>query len=143
MKKTFQYLSFAFAIVVLAALNSCGGDDPSATEVMTKKLIAHPWQLSSASVDAADKTSLYSGLGITFTKTGFAASNGLPVWPASGTWTFTDKSATAIIRNDDLEVEITELTKTSLKLTFTWNKNTFEPGRIKSVDGVHVFTFTE
>ena len=143
MKKTFQYLNFAFAIVVLAALSSCGGDDPSASEVMTKKLIAHPWNLSSATVDATDKTSTYSGLNVTFTKTGFTATNGLPIWPATGTWEFTNNKATSIIRNDDLEIEITEASKTTLKLTFTWNKTTFEPGRVSSVDGVHVFTFTE
>lgn len=143
MKKTFQYLSFAFAIGVLATLSSCGGDGPSASEVMTKKLIAHPWNLQSATVDGTDKTSTYTGLAITFTKTGFTASNGLPIWPASGTWEFIDKQAKGIIRNDDLEITITEATATTLKLTFTWSKTTFEPGRVGSVDGLHVFTLTE
>lgn len=143
MKKIFQNISFAFAIGVFAALSSCGGDEASASEIMTKKLIAHPWNLSSATVDATDKTSTYSGLSITFAKAGFTASNGLPIWPATGTWEFTDNKAKSIIRNDDLEIEITEATNTTLKLTFTWNKTTFEPGRVKSVDGVHVFTFIE
>jgi hypothetical protein len=143
MKNTFQYLSFAFVVGVLVVLCGCGGDDPSASEVMTKKLTAHPWTLSSAMVDGNDQTTLYDGLVITFTKTGFTTTNGGVVWPASGNWEFIDKNATGIIRNDDLEVAITEATKTTLKLTFTWSKTTFEPGRVKSIDGNHVFTFTE
>lgn len=143
MKKTFQYLSFVFAIGGMAFISSCGGDEPSATELMTKKLIVHPWILSSATVDATDKTSTYSGLSITFTKTGFTATNGLPVWPTSGTWEFTDKKGSEFITNDDLVVEIVQATSTTLTLSFSWDVTTFEPGRTKSVDGNHVFTFTE
>lgn len=143
MKKIIQYISFAFAIGGMVVLSSCGGDGPSASAVMTKKLIAHPWNLSSATVDGVDKTSTYTGLSITFSKTNYTATNGAPIWPTSGTWEFTDKKASGFIRNDDLVVEILEATSTSLKLSFSWDATTFEPGRTKSVGGNHVFTFTE
>ena len=143
MQKIFQYVSFAFAIGVLVTFSNCGSNDPSASEVMTKKLIAHPWKLSIATVDGTDKTATYSGLTITFTNTGYTATNGLPIWPASGTWQFTGDKATSITRNDGLELAITEATDATLKLTFTWNKTTFETGRAGSVSGLHVFTFTK
>jgi hypothetical protein len=141
--KTILKLKILVVLLGITLLPGCGGNDPSASEVMLKKLMAHPWELSNALVDGTDETTLYQGLVITFTKTGFTASNGGPIWPASGTWEFTDNKAKSIIRGDDLVVEIVEASKTTLKLSFIWDNNTFEPGRVSSVGGDHVFTFVE
>jgi hypothetical protein len=142
MKKIF-YLSAVLLMIGSMLLSGCGGDGSSANEIMTKKLTAHSWELSSATVDGNDETALYDGLTITFTKTGFITTNGGVTWPASGTWEFVDKSGKTIIRNDDLEIEILEASKTTLKLSFFWDNSTFESGRVSSVGGDHVLTFVE
>jgi hypothetical protein len=143
MKRIFRLLPFIMLAAGLTILSSCGGDDPSASAVMTKKLIAHPWELSNVTVDGTDKTALYSGLTITFSKTGFTTTNGGVVWSASGTWEFIDKKAQFMIRNDDLEIEIIEATSSTLKLGFSWTSDTFGPGRASSIAGNHVVTLVE
>jgi hypothetical protein len=143
MKRIFRLIPIMVLAAGLTVLSSCGGDDPTPVQTMTKRLIAHPWELSSATVDGTDETTLYNGLTITFTETGFTTTNGGVVWPPSGTWEFIDKSAKIIIRNDDLQIEILESVNTSLKLGFTWTSDTFGPGRVGSVAGNHVLTFVE
>jgi hypothetical protein len=141
--KTIFKLNILAVLLGITLMSGCGGDDPSASQIMLKKLMAHPWELTNAIVDENDETTLYNGLVITFTKTEFTASNGTPIWPASGTWEFTDNKAMTIIRGDGLVVEILEASKTTLTLSFTWNNSTFEPGRISSIGGDHEFTFVE
>ena len=141
MKSITKILLFPIVVVGLLFTNGCGGDEPSDSEVILKKLMAHPWQLSNALVDGTDKTSLYSGLSLTFTKTNITATDITPSWPTTGTWEFTDAKAKAIIRNDDLEIQLVEVSKDLLKISYTWNSTTFEPGRVKSVSGNHVLTF--
>lgn len=131
------------SITTVILLSSCGGSDPSPQEVKLKKLIAHGWTLSSVTVDGVDKTSLFSGMTLSFTKTNYTTTNGAIVWPSSGTWEFVDSKGTTIIRNDDLEITITEITGTTLKLSLVWSSTTYGPGRATSVAGNHVFSFVE
>jgi hypothetical protein len=142
-KKTLSFvvlIALVFAFVLLAG---CKGDDPSASEIMTNQLTVNTWKVSSVTVDGTDQTSLFTNMTLTFTSASYTTANGGVVWPSSGTWTFTDKTATSIVRNDDLEIDITEVTANSLKLSLTWARNTFEPGRISSVAGNHVFSFVK
>jgi hypothetical protein len=143
-----QKIGFIGSIVLLAMtftfLAGCkGSDDPSAADVNTQKLIANTWKLSSVQVDAVDQTSLFTGMTLKFTATNYTTTNGGVVWPASGTWTFTDDTAKKIKRNDNLEIAITEITDASLKLTLSWTAGTFGSGRVASVAGTHVFTFAK
>lgn len=132
------------AITSLITLSNCGGDDgPSVAEVTTKKLMAHPWHTANALVNGVDKTSVYSGLSLTFAKSAFTATNITPSWPISGTWVFVDKEATLLKRDDDLEIEILEITEDRLKISYTWNSTTFKPGRVTSVSGNHILTFAK
>ena len=121
----------------------CKDNGPTVTEVTTQQLTSHPWKVSVVTVDAVDKTSLFTNMTLTFTASGYTTTNGGPVWPASGTWKFVDGAARKIIRNDDLEITITEITDTSLKFSLTWNANTFGSGRTSSVAGNHLFTLTK
>lgn len=143
MHKASLLLILTAIILTTILLTSCGGDDPTAAQVMTKELTANAWKVSSVTVDAMDKTDLFTNMTLTFTNTNYVTTNGGVVWPASGTWEFIDKEAKIIIRNDELEIEITEITSASLKLSFNWTRNTFEPGRVSSVAGEHVFTFVK
>lgn len=143
MKSMTKIVIQLFVLVGLVLTSSCGGDDPSASEVALKKLMAQPWHLSNALVDGTDKTSVYSGLSITFTKTNFTATNVTPSWPATGTWKFSDKSAKEILRGDDLLIDIIEINDGTLKISYRWNSTTFESGRANSVSGNHVLTFVK
>ena len=133
-------------LLIILALTSCGGGDPTPTPVSKQdevkaKLTSPTWKMQSVTVDGADKTTLYKDLTLKFTASGFTSTNGGAIWPASGTWTFTNEEATAIKRDDGLEVALQEVTDTSLKLAMTWSKTTLGPGRVESVSGKHVFSF--
>ena len=133
-------------LLVILALTSCGGGggDPTPTPVSKQdevkaKLTSPTWKMQSVTVDGADKTTLYKDLTLKFTASGFTSTNGGAIWPATGTWTFTSTEATAIKRDDGLEVKLQEVTDASLKLGLTWSKTTL--GRVESVSGAHVFSF--
>ena len=141
-------MTLAFMISVMVAiltLSSCGSDTPtlSKQDEVKAKLIASTWNIGSVMVDGTDKTTVYPNLKLTFTSAGFTSLNGGVIWPASGTWTFTSADATAFTRNDDLVVTIQEVTATSLKLALAWDKTTIGPGRVSSVGGQHVFSFSK
>lgn len=132
-------------------LSSCdsGGDDPTTQmtkqEEVTSLLVGagstpKTWTMQSVAVDGVDKSTLFGGMTIKFTAGTFTVANGGPLWPATGTWTFTSDQAITIKRDDGTEVQV-QATATSLKLTMTWNKKTFGTGRTTSVSGQHVFTF--
>lgn len=148
MKKLFNTPSIRKIILLLVVasaavlLVNCKGKDPQPSEqdVVKTKLASSPWTLQSVTVDGVDQTAVYQGLTITFTATTYTTTKGGIVWPASGTWSFTDDTATAIKREDGTEVKV-EATDTSLKLTLTWAKTTLGTGRVESVKGLHVFTF--
>ena len=136
-------------LVVIVQLMSCGGSKsdptpatPSAQDDVKTKLTANNWNMQSVSVDGVDKSSLYNGLTIKFSGTTFTVTNGGPVWPASGSWSFTADDGTKIKRDDGIEV-LVEATATTLKLTLTWTKTTLGSGRVESVKGQNVFTFVK
>lgn len=122
---------------------ACGGDEetPTLAEATTQLLTARTWKLNKLTVDGTDQTSLMSKLTLNFSKSGFTATQGDPVWPASGTWAFTDDTGTVMKRSDGVEVAIVEVTDAALTLRLTWAKNTLGPGRSQSVAGVHTFAF--
>jgi hypothetical protein len=128
----------------LFSLTGCDeGGSVSKQEEVTAKLTAATWKVGTVTVDGVDKTSIYNGLTLKFNASGYTATNSGAVWPGSGTWNFTSEEATAIKRNDGLEISIEDATDTSLKLKLTWTKTTLSTGREQSVAGTHVFSFTK
>lgn len=142
-------VSFAMLNAFALLLSSCGGGSNdlalTAGDKAVVNLVAGPWKVVSVTVDGVDKTSLFTGFTITFTKSsantgGYSTANGGAVWPATGQWTIGDmNTAGSFLRSDGLEVLLTEITDTSLKMSLAWTKNTFGPGRIESISGQHVF----
>ena len=135
----------AITLIAMGTLMSCGDDGASVskeTEVRSK-LISAQWKVNAVDVDGSDQSDVYPDLKLTFTSTGYTSINGGVIWPASGTWSFTTKEATSITRNDGLEIEILEITETTLKLGLSWTETTIGPGRVKSLSGEHVFIFTK
>ncbi|MBX7127069.1 MAG: hypothetical protein K1X47_15345 [Cyclobacteriaceae bacterium] len=131
------------ALVGLVALESCKKSETSAKDKAADLLTASAWKVQSVTIDANDQTSKFSGLSLTFSKSGsFTSVNGAIVWPASGTWNFSDAEATHILRDDGVEVTVQQLTSTTLITSLTWSKSTYQQGRVTSVSGKHVFTFS-
>lgn len=143
--KTFKKISMLFAATIVSAalFSACGGDDKelSPADVVKAKLISATWKVSSVTVDGTNQSSVYDGLKLSFTSTGFTSIDGEPVWPSSGSWEFTSDEAEAIRRNDGLVVEIVSITESQLKLGLSWDESTIGSGRTSSVSGSHVFTF--
>jgi len=134
-------------ITMLIQLMGCGGKGsdptpPSAQDGVKAKLTAGKWNMQTAQVDGVDKTATYSGLSVTFTSSGYTATNGKGLWAASGTWSFVDAEGKKIKREDGTEMAV-EVTDTSLKLSFNWTKATVGGGRVESIAGQHVLSFTK
>jgi hypothetical protein len=140
-KNNIQPIISIVIVFQILFMSACGSDGPSAQEIAKKAITSSPWKVQSVTVDGTDQTAVYSGLTITFTETGFTATNGGPVWPATGTWNFSDGAGKEIVRGDGLSVTVTEATQTRLVLKLTWSKTTLGPGRESSVSGENTFTF--
>lgn len=148
MNATISRIKITLAVLALAVLATsfcgCKGSDTPALskkDEVTATLTKSAWVIKTVTVDGVDKTSIYPNIGLTFTSSAFTTTNGGPIWPTSGTWSFTTADATAIQRNDGLVVTIQEATATSLKLALSWTKTTLGGGRVESVSGQHVFNF--
>lgn len=147
--KSYKYIGlyvlvFSSLSVFITFMSSCGGggDDPNPQADVTTKLQGS-WKIQSLMVDGVDKTSLFPGFTISFvSSSNFNTSNGGQVFPSSGTYGFADSNAT-VLRLQGVPDITFEVTDTSLKMTFSWTKNTFGPGRIGSISGQHVFTMNK
>jgi len=129
-------------VLSLFMLTNCGKETPlTEAEKVTAVLASSQWKMNSALVDGTDQSSVYQGLTLNFTATGFTSTNGEPIWPATGTWQFTNDNARAMKRNDGVEVSINESTNSKLVLQMSWSKTTLGSGRINSVGGQHIITF--
>lgn len=134
----------ATTLTVLVLLSACKDNEepkPSKAEEVTALLISGTWKVNSVLVDDVDRSSVYSGLNISFTSTGFTTLNGGKIFPASGTWEFTSDEATAIERNDGLVIDIVSISESQLKLGLTWTSGSIGTSRVSSVSGDHVLTF--
>lgn len=145
MKTNYKFLSIIqFGLIIglfvgTHLLVSCGDDPVSETERVTSLLTAHPWKVSSVTVDNVSQSALFTNFAITFTATGFSTTNGAPVWPASGTWSFTDDNARAFTRGDGILVTIADVSSSALHLELVWSEGTLGSGKISSIAGTHVF----
>ena len=137
-------LKYLFSLIIGASMLTivnCGSDNElSPVEVNTNFLIAHNWKLSSLKVDNTDQTSLYPNLTINFSPSGYTSTQGEPVWPASGTWTF-DANGLVITRSDGVLITIQSISSSQMVFSLSWDKATFSGGRAYSISGNHVFTF--
>lgn len=156
--KTLRITLALISIVVL--LSNCGGDDgpgkPPPTEAELRALIlaggTGTWTPSSGTpvtVNGLAVPELFQNFTIKFTSTGtggtYTTTGTTPVWARSGTWTFVGDEGLKFKREDNLEVTISEITASSLKLTLEWDATTYEEptGRAQSLAGTTVFTLTK
>lgn len=145
MKKRLKMVVNATMLVALLIMAACVGDDPSQpeTERIMELLTNGNWQMQNVRVDNTDRTLLYKNLSLAFAEGNYTTTNGGTIWPASGTWSFTDETAKTILRSDGVIISLGEVTSTSLVLSFDWASSTIGAGREQSVKGAHVFTFSK
>jgi hypothetical protein len=142
-KKITPVLSLVVMLTILSLSGCDKGTDKSVAEVNTQILTSHTWKLQSLMADNVDKTSLYTGMTLTVTATGYTTTKGSPVWNPSGTWSFVTDEGVQIKREDGINVTIKEISEDKLVLEMDWAKTTFGGGRVSSVTGHHVFTFVK
>lgn len=131
-------VSFLLLMVGLLSLGSC--KKKAVAPDAAALLKSGTWKIKTVTVDGADKLSLFTGMTLNFSATNFTSTNGAPVWPASGTWTF-NSDKTFLTRGDGVVVFVDNITEPSLGLSLSWSKTTVGGGRAGSVAGAHVFTF--
>ena|SRR5688572_10836736 len=148
-----KYLRSILVLLTTAAIiinfSHCGGgggdDDPkpveSEKEKVTKLMTGSSWKIQTTTVGGVVHNELFQNFSITFNTTGFSTTNGDPVWPSSGTWSFTDDTAKAFTRSDGIVVTIEEISESGLVLSLTWTKTTLSGGRENSIAGKNVFSF--
>ena len=144
MKNNIATRIFFLSIALLICFSSCDNDDTQLEADRVSQLLTTggTWNMQSVTVSSTDQTALYSGLQISFTEAAYTSVNGGTIWPASGTWEFTNETATVIKRNDGVMIALNEVTEKKLVMSFTWDKTTLGSGRVNSISGQHVFTFT-
>jgi len=140
--KLISFMALSMLIIQLSGCGDSGATDPapSAQDAIKAKLTANKWNLQTATVDGVDKTAVYQGLAVTFTSGNYSSTNGGGLWPASGSWSFNSTDGTSVKRDDGLIMTV-DVNDSTLKLSFTWSKNTFGGGRISGVSGQHTLLF--
>jgi len=140
--KLISFMVLSMLIIQLSGCGDSGATDPapSAQDAIKEKLTANKWNLQTATVDGVDKTAVYQGMAITFSASNYSSTNGGVIWPASGAWSFNSTDGTTIKRDDGMIVNV-DITDSTLKLSFTWSKNTLGGGKIGSVSGQHILLF--
>ena len=99
---------------------------------------AEAWQSPVVTIDGVDYSDLYKDFTIKFNDATYISSGGAPVWAAGGTWVLINEEATLMKLDGKRDVEIL-VTDEFLELSFLWQENTFEPGRVNSVKGKQKF----
>lgn len=129
--------------IVMTAGMSCSKDSPSAEDGFLEKLEG-TWELSSAGVeiDGEDVSEVFEDFSVTFTKDmEYNTTDGnSPIWDSSGRFELeasSNDSGFHIIRDDDVQVRVDELSEDGLVLQFNFVGD--GSGRIKSVSGEYTF----
>jgi hypothetical protein len=147
--KTRNYiLRFFAAVTFLVLLSNCKEDTPTAFGKTTFDLLkAKSWKIKSVTVDGVDKTGSYlPDMVLTFAgdfdknDLTYTTTNGGGAWPTSGTFKFIND--VTLLRDGEVEIDVTEYIVTSLKLEFDWDEGTsYGGGRSSGMKGRHVFQF--
>ena len=140
-KKSILFACNIFTVGLLIFVASC--DKPKVvpeSERVTNLLKSSSWVVLSVKVDDVAVAS-FANMTLAFTSTSYSTTNGGLVWPASGTWAFSDQTGKVIKRNDRLVINIDTLSENILALSLNWANTTLGGGRNDSVGGKYVFSF--
>jgi hypothetical protein len=144
MKHILKGIFSTMAIVAILSITACSKkDDPTVQDQIRAMLTAGTWKIQTATVGEEDAMDFFDNLHVTFTAEGFSSVNGGPVWPASGSWNFTNDEATHIVRNDGVDITLISVTDNRLECSLYWDELVVGPGRTSAVEGTHTFVFTK
>lgn len=137
---TYSRVACLAIIVISLLITACGGSDKENEKDRTNRLLkSTTWNLSRVTVDGVDKTSDYAGMTLKISEGSYTSTNGEPVWPTSGVWKLVDSKTAE--RDGSETVRMDVLSETTLTLSLDWQKTTFGPGRISSIQGAYSFEF--
>ncbi len=148
--KKIQLLVFFFLLLCMVIFAGCKKDDDTvektAEQLQTEKL-TKTWVYENVTLEGAAPAEDYTGFRVTFaassdaTNKTYTTVNGQSAWPASGTWSFVGSNLNVIKRNDNIEMTVSNLTVTTLTLTFTIPDTGGRFGeRNQGTTGTYVFT---
>jgi hypothetical protein len=154
LKTNILLITSLVVVTTLSTITSCDdGPTPTKVEKATKLLTQNggTWSPSSASItmDGIDVTTeFFDGFTMTFTEEGTVTTTGTsPMWLREDTWSFKDATASVFVRGqDDAEITIVELTKSSFVFTMEWDQTTYEEddgGRKRSLPGTYEFKLSK
>lgn len=126
-------------LIALAVMSGCGSHKDTPEPDVQAVLASGTWKMETVTIDGVNKNSDFINLAISFTKTGFTSIGGAPVWPAAGTWIFTDAEKKSITRNDGTVIGLSSVSDDELILALHWNEDTLGGGRTGSLQGDYVF----
>jgi hypothetical protein len=129
-----KIITFALFCVVFAGCKD--KDSLSPKETVSKQLSSGTWKVKSVLIDQADATSKFTGMTLNFTSSSFTSTNADPVWPATGTYEFTNETGSTFQRNDKLLVGVFIINDNALVLGITYSNTPDTPGQ-------HIFTFSK
>jgi hypothetical protein len=149
MKTIYKYI---LLLSIITLLSNCGGNgntDPTPVADPTQAVIdglAKTWTINSVSLDGSNVASDWNGVSVSFTTnksfsiTGLSTENSL-IWASSGSYSFPDATnANKILRNDGVEIKLSNLTDNSATLEFSILERS--GGRTNGLIGSYSFNFT-
>lgn len=151
MNRLLKSMMVVALVAMIGFMSGCDDDDDPGTPVdetevarVFSLLSASPWNVSAVTVDDLDFSSTYSGLNLSFAEGTYTSSNGGGIFSSAGTWVFASSAAEQLILDGDLEVDVLEISETSLVIGLVSTETSLGTGgRSESVSGTHVFTFTK
>jgi hypothetical protein len=152
MKKLSNLLA-ALVFVSLVIFMSCGSDsgtDPVDPADAQAALLQDSWTVNASQVVYENGNPDVDWTGFTLSITGASASggsysvSGVPtgfesVWPSCGTWTFNNNNIDELLRCDNIVMDVSSVSETSLTLTFNVPDT---GGRTAGIAGSWSFTFS-
>jgi len=130
---------FSTCIVLLLTIAACKKDEGLTAQEKVTAMLTASWHNPIVTVDEVDYSDLYVNFSISFLRGSYTTASGSPMWNTAGTWAFLNEEATLIKIDGVREVEIISISNEVLELSFQWDQNTFDPGRINSIRGKQRF----
>jgi hypothetical protein len=155
--KTMKYVFGTVALVALLFAAGCGGDDSpkTSTEQQALARLSGTWNVQSVTQDS-ESVDRFDGFSMTIsgnvTTINFTTTPGgiqANPWPVSGVFTFGGTVAntnqfTLVRSSDGVNIQVSFTSDTAMTMTFTQpNPGGASGGRVSSVGGVYVFSFTK
>jgi hypothetical protein len=129
---------------LIFTVSSCGGDDSLTPEELRLQELTATWAVSSVVNDGSDVTRQFAGFILTVSGTQtYSTVNGGNAWPAQGTFTLVTNNLDAFLRDDNVQVNIVDISDTALTLTFQINTVRGTVSGVNGITGSFTFNLTK